>query len=42
MNLSTKQRVTNVENELMVTRGKGMGDDKLGDWTDISTLLYIK
>ena len=31
MNLFTKQRVTDVENNLMVTGGK-VGGDKLGDW----------
>ena len=33
MNLQSRNRVTDVENELSVTNGgKGRGRDKLGDW----------
>ena len=31
MNLSTKQRLTDMENKLMVTKGK-RGRDKIGVW----------
>ena len=36
-----RNRVTDVENKPMVTKGEREGN-KLGDWDDISTLLYIK
>ena len=41
MNLSTKQnRVTEVENKLMVTRGEG-GSDKLENWDlHVHTTIY--
>ena len=30
--LQNKNRVTDVENKLMVTKEEGVGRDKLGDW----------
>ena len=36
-----RNRVTDVENKPVVTKGEREGN-KLGDWDDISTLLYIK
>ena len=39
MNLFTKQKHTDLENELMVTRGEGI--DR-GFGTDMYTLLYLK
>ena len=30
--LPNRNRVTDVKNKLTVTRGKGVGKDKLGDW----------
>ena len=39
--LQNRNRVTNVENKLMVTRGKARGRDKLGDWDwHIHTTIY--
>ena len=32
VNLFTKQKQTGIENNLMVTKGKGGGRDKLGAW----------
>ena len=42
MNLSTKRRVTDVENKLMGTGGKGGGGIHWEIGIDIYTLLYIK
>ena len=40
MNLSTKQRLTDMENKLMVTKGK-RGRDKIGVWDwHIHTTIY--
>ena len=39
--LENRSRITDVENKLMVNRGK-WGWDKLGDWIDIYIQLYIK
>ena len=36
-----RNSVTDLENKPMVTKGEREGN-KLGDWDDISTLLYIK
>ena len=30
--LQNRNRITDVENKLMVTKGEGGGRDKLGDW----------
>ena len=39
--LQNRNRVTDVENKLMVTKGKGCGRDKLGDWDrHIHTTIY--
>ena len=35
-------RVTDTKNTLMVIKGEEVGWDKLGEWTDIYTLLYIQ
>ena len=44
MNLFTKKRnrVTDVENKVMITGGKGGGGINWEIWTDLYTLLCIK
>ena len=42
MNLFTKQKQTDIENKLMVNKGKGGSRDKLGVWDYIYPLLYTK
>ena len=41
MSLFTNQKVTDVENKFMVTKGEGrrVGKDKLEGWVDIYTTL---
>ena len=40
--LQNRNRVTDTKNTLMVIKGEGVGWDKLGEWTDRYTLLYIQ
>ena len=40
--LQNRNRLTDIENKLMVTKGETVGRDKLGIWLYIYTLLYIK
>ena len=39
--LQNRNRVTDVENKLTVTQGKGGGRDKLGDWDCLTILNNI-
>lgn len=42
MNLFIKQKDTQtLEDEFMVTRGKGGGEGRMGIWNDMYTLLYL-